>query len=197
VLADTQTFALLLYDPRHYPTLTGDGPVLFQYLEVRNDDSIVAEDGHNYATVGIESPDHGDGLEYTFADSYPAAAAVVVPNRAIRFTTNPPDTFTAIRDGQPALGPRAGCRVLPNPARRRVRVHLPDPGAARTLRVFDVMGREVRAISVGTGGLVEWDLRDRQGRRVRTGVYQLEVRSQKAEGRSRMPESLRVVVLDE
>jgi hypothetical protein len=199
VLADTQSFELLLEDPQYHQTVTGDGPTLFQYLEVRNDDSVVAEDGHNYATVGIESPDHGDGLEYTFANLYPAAAAVIQPNRAIRFTTNPPDTFIAIReemgDGRRVTG--GGFRVLPNPARRRVLVQLPYPGAARSLRVFDVMGREVRAISVGTASMVEWDLRDQHGRRARAGVYQLEVRSQKADGQSPMRESRRVVVLDD
>jgi hypothetical protein len=175
VLADTQSFELLLEDPQYHQTVTGDGPMLFQYLEVRNDDSVVAEDGHNYATVGIESPDHGDGLEYTFANLYPAAAAVIQPNRAIRFTTNPPDTFTAIREetGDGGRETGDGFRVLPNPARRRVLVQVPYAGAARSLRVFDVMGREVRTLAVGVRGVVEWDLRDRSGCRVPAGVYQV------------------------
>jgi hypothetical protein len=190
---------LSLYDPQYYSTLTGDGPMLLQYLAVRNDDSVAAEDGHNYATVGIESPDHGDGLEYTFADSYPAAAAAVVPGRAIRFTTNPPDTFTAIREetGDGGRGTVGGFRVLPNPARRRVIVYLPSPRADAVLRVFDVTGREVRAIGVGSGGVVEWDLRNRSGRRVPAGVYMLEGGRMKDEGGSRIRESRRVVVLDE
>ena len=175
VLADTQSFELLLEDPQYHQTVTGDGPMLFQYLAVRNDDSVVAEDGHDYATVGIESPDHGDGLEYTFANLYPAAAAVIQPNRAIMFTTNPPDTFTAVREetGDRGQGTEAGFRVLPNPVRRRVLVQLPYAGAARSLRVFDVMGREVRTLAVGTRGVVGWDLCDQSGRRVPAGVYQV------------------------
>ena len=205
-LADTQSFQLMLYDPQYNQTVTGDGPVLMQYLAVRNDDSI-SENGHNFATVGIQSPDHGDGLEYTFAGRYPAAAATVGSNRAVRFTTNPPDTFIAVREetGDGRRGTGTGFRVQPNPARRRAIVYLPRGREARgekreaigELRVFDVMGREVRTLAVGARGIIEWDLRDRGGRRVPAGVYQLEVRSQKSEVRSRMPERLRVVVLDD
>jgi hypothetical protein len=41
------------------------------------------------------------------------------------------------------------------------------------LRVFDVMGREVRTLAVGTRGVVGWDLCDQSGRRVPAGVYQV------------------------
>ena len=34
-------------------------------LAVKNDDSLL-ENGHNFATVGIENPAHNDGLEYTY-----------------------------------------------------------------------------------------------------------------------------------
>ena len=198
-LADTQSFELVLEDPQYHQTVTGDGPMLVQYLAVKNDDS-TSDNGHNFATVGIQSPDHGDGLEYTFAGAYPAAAAVVLPGRAIRFTTNPPDTFTAVREQTGDLGPGTGggFRVQPNPARGRAIVYLPSgQEAISELRVFDVMGREVRAIAVGARGVVEWDLRDRSGRRVRAGVYLLEGGRIKDEGGSRMSKRLRVVVVDE
>lgn len=205
-LADTQSFQLMLYDPYYSQTATGDGSMLAQYLAVKNDDS-TPDNGHNFATVGIQSADHSDGLEYTFAGSYPAAAATVGPNRAIRFTTNPPDTFTAVREetGDRGRGTDVGFRVQPNPARQRAIVYLPWVQEARgekreaigELRVFDVMGREVRILAVGTRGVVEWDLRDRSGRRVPAGVYYFEVRSQKVEGRSPTRESRRVVVVDE
>ncbi len=211
VLADTQSFELLLEDPQYHQTVTGDGPMLFQYLAVRNDDSVAGEDGHNYATAGIESPDHNEGLEYTFANMYPAAAAVIQPNRAIRFTTNPPDTFTAVGEGRTkgesgnGQVSGGGFRVQPNPARQRAIVCLPWGLEARSerreargeLRVFDVMGREVRTLAAGTRGVVEWDLRDQSGRRVPAGVYVLEGGRMKDEGGSRMTKSLRVVVLDD
>ncbi len=207
-LADTQSFELVLEDPQYHQSVTGDGPMLVQYLVVKNDDS-TSENGHNFATVGIESPDHGDGLEYTFAGAYPAAAAVVASGRAIRFTTNPPDTFSAVSEETGDRGQGTGLRVQPNPARQRATVYLPWGREARDerrearseLRVFDVMGREVRALAVGARSVVEWDLRDRSGHRVPAGVYVLEARSERREARSEsgsgMPERLRVVVVDE
>ena len=174
-LADTQSFQLMLCDPQFHQTRTGDGPMLVQYLAVMNDDS-VSENGHNFATVGIESPDHGDGLEYTFAGAYPAAAAVVAPGRAIRFTTNPPDTFIAVseRRGGGNGGPKTGdgFQVMPSPARGRAVVYLPRLGAGGTLRIFDVGGREVRELGTGAR-VVEWDLRDGKGTRVPAGVYSI------------------------
>jgi len=169
-IAEPQTFEAIFYDPAFHPTLTGDGPIVFQYQIVQNDDSQPG-DGHNFATTGIQSPDHNDGLEYTFAGSYPVAAAVLVNGRAIRFTTNPPDTFTAVVDVRPVGPIRPWLRVWPNPARQVV--HLTP--AAMQVRVFDVLGREVVVLDVpktGPGG-VTWDLKDRQGRRVPAGVYQL------------------------
>lgn len=95
--AEQQTFQVILCNPQYYQTVTGDGPIIFQYHTVFNDDS-ASVDCHNYATVGIESPDHSTGIEYTFANRYPQSAAVIEAGRAIKFTTNPPDTFTSIKE---------------------------------------------------------------------------------------------------
>ncbi|MCS7258916.1 MAG: C25 family cysteine peptidase, partial [candidate division WOR-3 bacterium] len=94
-LAEQQTFQVILCNPQYHQTVTGDGPIIFQYHTVFNDDS-AAIDCHNYATVGIESPTHWTGIEYTFANYYPPSAALIQSGRAIKFTTNPPDTFTTI-----------------------------------------------------------------------------------------------------
>jgi len=173
ILADTQSFQMALYDPAHHSTPTGDGPILVQYLKVCNDDSITVEDGHNYATVGIASPDHTDGLEYTFANRYPLPAASIKPGRAIRFTTVPPDTFAAVserrRTGDGGRG--MGFSVFPNPARTSVKIQLSEPTAL--VRVFDVAGREVRRLPAQARGAVEWDLLDERGHRVPAGAYLL------------------------
>jgi hypothetical protein len=95
--AEQQTFQVIFCDPLYYPTITGDGVIIFQYHTVFNDDS-AALDCHNFATVGIESANHNHGIEYTFANRYPSTAAIVQPGRAIKFTTNPPDTFTAFTE---------------------------------------------------------------------------------------------------
>jgi hypothetical protein len=74
-----ETFEVILYDPAHYPTETGDGEIVFQYETVNN------VDNENYATTGIENYDHTDGLLYTFWNDYPAGAATLAAGRAIRF----------------------------------------------------------------------------------------------------------------
>ncbi|MGD8394036.1 MAG: C25 family cysteine peptidase [Candidatus Eiseniibacteriota bacterium] len=76
----TQTFEIILYDPAHYPTETGDGIILFQYESVQNYDPT-----NGYATVGIESPDELDGLLYTYWNRYAGGAASLAPGRAIKF----------------------------------------------------------------------------------------------------------------
>jgi len=80
-----ETFQILLYDPSHYRTATGDGEIVFQYQSVYNIDS-----NENYATVGIEEPDQRYGLEYTYANHYPPEAPSLTASRAIKFTTDSP-----------------------------------------------------------------------------------------------------------
>ncbi|MBU2692348.1 MAG: T9SS type A sorting domain-containing protein [Candidatus Eisenbacteria bacterium] len=76
----TETFQVLLYDPAHYPTSSGDGEIVYQYETIVNNDS-----GENYATVGIQNHTQTDGLLYTYANSYPTGAAALAAGRAIRF----------------------------------------------------------------------------------------------------------------
>lgn len=160
ILAEQQTFQAILYDPSYHPTKTQDGPVVFQYLAVQNDDSL-RSNCHNYATVGIMSPDHSDGLEYTFAGMYPAAAAEVVPGRAIRFTTNPPDTFTAVKESQ-VRGELVEARLSPNPTSAGHVTLIPGRRLDSDARVhvYDALGRCVldRAMADGQSS-VSLDLR--------------------------------------
>ncbi|UCE18508.1 MAG: dockerin type I repeat-containing protein, partial [Gemmatimonadota bacterium] len=77
-----ETFEVILHDPAHYPTVTGDGEILFQYHEVSNSDY-----AWNFATVGIESPDKRGGVEYTYTGLYSPGARELEDGTAIRFTT--------------------------------------------------------------------------------------------------------------
>lgn len=76
----TQTVQVILYDPAHHATLTGDGMIDMQFHTVNDTDS-----GDNYCTVGIESPDSQDGLTYLYADDHAPGAATVQSGRAVRF----------------------------------------------------------------------------------------------------------------
>lgn len=82
------TFQAILYDPQFYPTYTGDGEIVFQYHTVNNDPDVdPGEYDTPYATVGIVNLDATGGIEYTYWNRYPTAAAPLRPGRAIKFTT--------------------------------------------------------------------------------------------------------------
>ncbi|MBU0517581.1 T9SS type A sorting domain-containing protein [bacterium] len=80
------TFEAILYDPAYYPTPTGDSEIVFQYQEV------YALTGASYDipyfTTGIEKPDHTDGIEVCYWNTYhDPAASTVTAGRAMKFTT--------------------------------------------------------------------------------------------------------------
>ncbi len=90
-----QTFQVILYDPAHHPTSTGDGKILFQYESVENYDPRDA-----YATVGLQSHDRDVSLLYSFWNVYPSRAAELEPGRAILFTPVEPPLGS-----DPVIGP--------------------------------------------------------------------------------------------
>ncbi|OGC92095.1 MAG: hypothetical protein A2W25_17170 [candidate division Zixibacteria bacterium RBG_16_53_22] len=84
-----ETFEMILHDPSYYPTPTGDAEILFQYQTVYNDDNDNWDDDAPglYATVGMQSIDNMDGLQYTYDNLYHPAAAILAAGRAIKITT--------------------------------------------------------------------------------------------------------------
>jgi hypothetical protein len=149
VPAEQQTFQAILYDPAFVTTPTGDGEILFQYQTVFNDDSNPSN-CHNRATVGIANREHDIGLQCTFADSLAPACADFVTGRAIKFTTNRPDTFTGITE-KPLISPLTFALspltfdLRPNPARGLIAItYSVPPGTLELLSLFDVTGRLVR-----------------------------------------------------
>ncbi|MGC8797283.1 MAG: C25 family cysteine peptidase [candidate division WOR-3 bacterium] len=176
IIAEQQTFQALLLDPMYYPTSTGDGPIIYQYLVVQNDDSM-PNNNHNFATVGIQSPDHADGLLWTFAGFYPAAAAPVLPNRAIKFTTNPPDTFTGVKE--PRRGDfTAGVRISPSIVRNGVWFESDEILDGLTVQLIDITGKtvsELPLIRPGINRRYYINLTDRAGRSFKSGIYFLQL----------------------
>ena len=192
---EAQTFQAILLDPSHYPTRTGDGEILCQYHTISNNDSC-----HNYSTVGIENEDHSDGLEYTFANIYPPAAAPLVNGRAIKFTTDPPDSFTGVEEMPSCRLQVTGYGLLqnyPNPFTAVTRIQFslrPEASGPRavpsgvgdqpvSLRVHDVSGRLIRTLfdeTLTTDHLplttaVLWDGRDDEGEELPSGLYFLRI----------------------
>jgi hypothetical protein len=73
-----ETFELVLYDPVHYPTTTGDGQILFQY-------NGISDPTQN--TVGIENPAETIGLELLYNNDYDPHIPDLAPGVAVLFTT--------------------------------------------------------------------------------------------------------------
>ena len=95
-----ESFQVILLDPEHYATSTGDGEIIFQYKEIYDIDA-----NGNYSTIGIESPDQDIGVEYLFSNqkglgsSWASEPNTLISDLAIKFTTNnPADTLCVTMD---------------------------------------------------------------------------------------------------
>lgn len=98
-----ETFQVILHDQAFYPTSTGDGPILIQYKVFNNVDSQSGERHGNFCTIGIEDHTGTRGLEYSFNDSYPTAAAPLTHLRSLYITTLPivtPGPIIRLMDAQ-------------------------------------------------------------------------------------------------
>ena len=84
-----ETFQIILYDQNYYYTSLGDGPIKIQYHTFNNVNAQSGNRHGNYCTVGIEDHSGTRGLEYTFNNIYPTAAAPLSNGKAIYITNNP------------------------------------------------------------------------------------------------------------
>ena len=194
--AELQTFEIILLDPAHYPTQTGDGEIIFQYKNITNDDR-----WHNYATVGIEDYHHINGIEYSYANIYPASAAPLANNRAIKFTTDQPDPFPGIEEVDKWEVRSEKLEIHPNPFREKteIRFTIHDAGYRiqdtrytihdtryriqdASLKIYDVSGRMVRDFSRltvnGERSTIVWVGTDDSGRRLPSGIYFIELKDE-------------------
>jgi hypothetical protein len=103
-------FQIILNDPAHYPTSTGDGEIIFQYYQFQNYDG-----DENYCTTGIENWQQSDGVKVTYANHYTPGSAVLTAGVALKFTTDidymvtaPDVDITLIPYGTPIQIPSTG-----------------------------------------------------------------------------------------
>ena len=86
------TFQVIFYDPVFYHSGLGDGNIKIQYKTFNNVDigssGIFPWQG-NYCTVGIKDHTNTRGLEYSFNNLYPPAAAPLMAETALFITTVP------------------------------------------------------------------------------------------------------------
>jgi len=95
-----EKFQVILLDPAYYPTATGDGEILFQYLDIINVFS-AGSDNH-FSTIGIKDLTGLVGLQYSYWNYFPPGAAPLADGLAIKFTTTVPQRLEMnwIRDLQ-------------------------------------------------------------------------------------------------
>ncbi|MBN2542798.1 T9SS type A sorting domain-containing protein [bacterium] len=141
-----QTFEAILYDPEYYETPTGDGEILVQYKAVVNNDDV-----NEFATVGIESPDQEDGLEYTYCNFYPYSARELEPGLALLFTTNTP--MMAVDEAPKLPESYEFIKCYPNPFNSTVSIEIAltaDVQANQVqLEIYDLNGKLVHSFDNG------------------------------------------------
>lgn len=86
---DDNTFQVILHDPAHYPTATGDGSFVFQYNEFHDSAGGVPGWDNPYCTIGIENNNATDGLTLSYWSNLANTMHTVNASSAIYFTTNP------------------------------------------------------------------------------------------------------------
>jgi hypothetical protein len=90
---------------------------------------------------------------------------------------------TVASTGTAKAAVRLGC--YPNPFNPVVTLHIQksETGSAE-IRIFDVLGRAIRRIGLGTGGRqnILWDARDDRGMPVAAGFYIVQVSSREPDG---------------
>jgi subtilisin family serine protease len=153
------TFEIILYDPEHYETETGDGPILFQYKRV---------DFDMYCTVGIENAAEDDGIQYLFNTVLDSHAAGIEPGRSIYFL---PHLVSAepVSAKLPDVFSLAPC--YPNPFNPTTTFEWTMPRVAQVrLEIFDILGRHVATVVEGKwpAGLHRHTF---DGRHLATGIY--------------------------
>ena len=133
-----ETFEVLLFDPQHCQTATGDGEIVFQYLEIADVDTL-----ENYSTVGIESHDRSVGLQYVFARRHSQFVDDLRSGRAIKFTTDPPDSFFfGVDEDRPSID--EGVKLRTTVITQKLTFEFQKvPSSPIRLEIYDVSGRSV------------------------------------------------------
>jgi hypothetical protein len=166
---NSETFQVILLDPIYYPTLTGDGEIIFQYKTVEEPGS---------CTIGIEDNTETVALQYLFDDFYEITATELRDNVAIKFTTNIP-TVVSVDEGSQT--PNLPVNYIleqnyPNPFNPETRISysIPEPAYVK-VNIYDINGILVKTFPERNqpAGRYEiiWDGKSDTGSKVASGVY--------------------------
>jgi hypothetical protein len=155
-----ETFEAIILDST-LVTPTRDNEILFQYKTANFFGS---------SSIGIQNSTSQVGVNYLFDSSYHRAAALILPGRAIKFTTFAP---TGIEEMTGGVRLTSALQVWPSIFADRAVIRYTVRGAEPAeLVIYDRAGRKVMNWRVpGNSGSVVWDGRDASGCPVGAGVY--------------------------
>lgn len=114
------TFQVIFYDPVYHHSGLGDGIIKLQYKTFNNIDAGGTAGYYdtplhgNFCTVGIKDHTNTRGLEYTFNNTYPQAAAPLANEKALLITTVPVHHQTALL-GVDEMNMLDGNNLIPEP----------------------------------------------------------------------------------
>ena len=150
--------------------LSSDGEILFQYKEVNN------VDDHG-CTIGIESPDKDDGVEYIFYNQQSEYASGLTNEMAIKFVQTTLGVQSEIFPNKISL-----INNFPNPFNPSTTIQFELPFRVEVrITIFDHLGREVVQLVNGIQdagiNFVEWNGRNQSGLEVSSGIYFYQVSS--------------------
>jgi hypothetical protein len=80
------TFQLILYDPAFHPTATGDGEIVYQYLDFNNTQSNSYD--FPYCSIGFKNGNSTDGLTISNYNLRPATVSGINDGKALKITTD-------------------------------------------------------------------------------------------------------------
>ncbi len=163
---ELETFEVILLDPTYYPTTTGDGMIVFQYLTDPTQDDF---------TTGIENGSQTDGLQIYYDGDVDRYSTGIYGGKAIKFTTSNP-----LNVAEPGVAPiQFRFSISPNPVVRggKLRFTLPVSANVR-IRAYDITGRVVsdllnRRLQAGTH-VIPFDVS-----RLANGIYFIRINAGK------------------
>ncbi len=168
-----ETFEIILYDQTVRPTVSGDGVIDIQYLAIADVDI-----SKNYCTVGIESLDQNEGLQYLFNNIYAPGATPLVDGLVIRFTTEEPAHYVAPLEVDDVF--QADRFTLlpayPNPFNPRTQISFVLPqNDLINITIYDLLGRNIIILAneLFTAGrhTISWNGNNSAGVPVSSGTY--------------------------
>jgi len=160
-------FQVIIYDST-YVTSTGDNMIIVQYMTANR---------YTSSTVGIKDPTETIGIQYLFDGSYHPAAAMIQPNRAIKYTTQSPQGIFDYNAQYSITNYLSLIRVFPNPFHSQTNIHLNTAiREPKPIKIYNSSGRLIKSFTPHSSLLTApysfiWDGKDEIGIQVGTGIY--------------------------